>query len=48
VNTEVSEDRMNLKIEPLAYADVILLPSSLNALVIARWKKAGNKVGLSD
>jgi len=45
VNIEVGEDRMNLKIEPLAYSDVILLPSSWNALVITRWKKAGSKVG---
>jgi len=45
VNIEVDEERLNLKIEPLAYAEVVLLPSSWNALVIARWKKAGRKIG---
>jgi len=45
VNIEVDEERLNLQIEPLAYAEVVLLPSSWNALVITRWKKAGSKAG---
>ncbi len=34
-----------LRMEVLAYAEVTLLPCSLNAIVISRWKKAGKKVG---
>lgn len=40
-----SAHRLNLKIEPLAYAEVTLSPCDWNALVITRWKKAGKKVG---
>ncbi len=33
-----------LRITPLAFAKVTLLPSSYNMLMISRWKKAGKKV----
>lgn len=33
-----------VRITPLAYADVTLVPSSYNMLAITRWKKAGKKV----
>ncbi|MHA1859754.1 MAG: hypothetical protein ACTSVF_01480 [Candidatus Asgardarchaeia archaeon] len=45
INIEVKQERLNLEIEPLAYAEVTLLPTSWNTLVISRWKRAGKKIG---
>lgn len=44
VNIERPYSFAGLKITPLAYAKVTLLPSSYNMLMISRWKKAGKKV----
>jgi len=54
VNINIAEDPYDLRIlknklglrnETLAYAYVVLSPSSWNAFVITRWKKAGTKIG---
>ena len=44
VNIEKARDFQGLRITPLAYVEVTLLPCSYNMLMISRWKKAGKKV----
>lgn len=48
VNVEAESkciETLGLKVDVLAHAEVTLLPCSFNALVIARWKKTGKKIG---
>lgn len=50
INIEYIEElrsltQLGLTIWPMAYAEITLLPTTWNAMIITRWKKAGSKVG---